>query len=195
MLCVILPKEHETLQYSHTHPSKPVYGASLSNSFFACDAWKILTGGSYYCNNQCYYIIHKSFSEFPSLIKLPCHQEHTLTFSHSSRVKSVTGSVLQCTDCKFNIGPVNALIFNHPNHKHELWFLSRNGTFWCDACGEGFRMECVWKNDGCNFDLHLECFALPGNIRFHSNQHSHEFLHLVVTQQSSSSKSWYCNVC
>lgn len=57
-------------------------------------------------------------------------------------------------------------------------------------------MQCQYNNCGCNFDLHLECFALPGEITYESHPHNPLILFSsptkYITQDVSKSQ---CGIC
>ncbi|THG05237.1 hypothetical protein TEA_013682 [Camellia sinensis var. sinensis] len=197
-------KEEWLEHFSHLHPLS--FSRKVKDFQSYCSGCgRIIWDLNNYCN-QCNFVLHKSCAEFPRLIKHQLH-EHSLTLCDTAPCddgrpvmcnscdERINGFNFRCADCKFTLHLVCARTFLHPSHEHNLVFDSEprysTGMFRCDACGElgqGFGMHCTHN---CNFDLHMECFALPGGIKHECHPHP---LSLASSPTAVSDKS-HCEIC
>lgn len=210
--CVtIKPTKVITHLEHHEHPM--IYSRKPRRPCICCACNFYSEFGSYYFCDQCDTKLHKSCADFPRFIKHPHHKEHSLSLrSHTvldsdgelsfcnscHRKFEGYGLVLQCIDCEYVEHVGCAVCFKHPHYPIELRFSAYYNTFRCNACGDlgvGYRMSHSDKFLPLQYDLHLECFSLPGKIEQDCHSHPLYLTSSPTKLNSYLSTTFSCDIC
>ncbi|KAG4181229.1 hypothetical protein ERO13_A10G214000v2 [Gossypium hirsutum] len=170
-----------------------------------CDGCSQLILTSFYGCLECDFFLHKSCVELPKKQQILSliHQDFFVLipnciFICAICVQQCTGFAYRCEVylCKEHVCVRCAditLSCMSGGHKHLLLFYNRYFGQCCNACGDIFDGDSVYRCKACNFNVHSVCINLHPQTAWHKvDRH---YLVLTFHEDTDYSEYLYCDIC